>query len=351
MRDWGARGRSFVSDNLSSLAAALLLVAVVGGAVTYTTHADPGTVTVEEPVGEWRTGATYTHSATVTDGNQVFEEGTVLENRSTYFTAISPELDGTFSYRFGAPGGEVDATVETVLVLRSADEEQEYWRVEEPLDTTRAPLGPGEAATVEFDLNASAVAARLDEISSDFGASPGEPEAFVVSSVRMEGETLGESIAETSRYRLQLGLGDGTYTVASPDDGSQRRTVTEPELRPRSYGPLRSVGGPLLLLLGVGGLAGLVVGRSRDAFEVPAAERRALAFAREREEFDDFISRGSVPRGVLDGPAVRVDTLAGLVDVAIDSDRRVIEDPDERTYYVLADGTRYEYRPPRAYEF
>jgi hypothetical protein len=351
MDEWGVRGRLLVSDNLTLLAVVLVVLAAIGGGVTYATYVEPGTVTGQEPVGQWRTTAGYTHSATVTNDTRAFPEGTVLRNRSTYFTRASPVLDGRFSYRFGAPEGEVDATVETVLVFRSADEQQEYWRVEEPLNGTSATLAPGERVTTAFRVNATRAAARLDRISSELGASPGETSVFVRTRVTADGRALGESVAADGRYRLRIGLDGGTYTVASPDEGTDRRTVTAPETRPREYGPLRTAGGPLLLLLGLGGLSTLAVARQQGLLAVSAAERRALAFARERDEFGEFISRGTPSRAALERPAVRVDSLADLVDVAIDSDRRVIEDPEERTYHVLLGGERYECSPPRAYEF
>lgn len=351
MDEWGVRGRVLVSDNLMALVGVLVVLAAVGGGVTLATYVAPGTVTEEQQVGQWRTTAGYTHSATVVNDTQAFPAGTVLENRQTYFTKVTPTLDGQFSYRFAAPGGEVDVTAETVLVFRSADEEQEYWRVEEPLNETTATLGPGEEVTTEFRVNATRAAARLDQISSELGASPGETSVFVTTRVIADGQTLGESVSTDEKHRLRIGLDGDTYTVASPDGGTTRRTVTAPETRPREYGPLRSGGGPLALLLGAGGLVALAIGRHQEALAVSAAERRSLAFTREREELDEFISRGSVSRAALGRPVVRVDSLTDLVDVAIDSDRRVIEDPDERTYYVLLGSERYECSPPRAYEF
>ncbi|MEF8915795.1 DUF5305 family protein, partial [Natronomonas sp.] len=43
--------------------------------------------------------------------------------------------------------------------------------------------------------------------------------------------------------------------------------------------------------------------------------------------------------------AVTVDSLADLVDAAIDSDRRVIHDTSDDTYHVIDDALRYEYVP------
>lgn len=351
MDEWGVRGRLLLSDNLTLLVGVLVVLAALGGGVSYATYVEPGTVTESEPVGQWATTAGYTHSATVIEDTEAFPAGTVLENRETYFTEVAPVLDGRFSYRFDAPGGEVDATVETVLVFRSADEEREYWRVEEPLNSTSATLGPGERVTTAFQVNTTRATARLGRVSSEVGASPGETSVFVVSRVTADGQTLGESVDAGGRYQLGVDLGTGTYSVTGPRGESNRRTVTALETRTREYGPLRTVGGPLLLLLGLGGLASLAFGWQQGLLAVSAAERRALAFARERDEFDEFISRGTPSRAALERPAVRVDSLADLVDVAIDSDRRVIEDPEARNYYVLLGDERYECSPPRAYEF
>lgn len=45
---------------------------------------------------------------------------------------------------------------------------------------------------------------------------------------------------------------------------------------------------------------------------------------------------------------VEADSLAGLVDFAIDTDNSVIEAPDADAYYVRHDGYLYCYRPPRS---
>lgn len=346
MDEWGVRGRLLLSDNLTLLVGVLVVLAALGGGVSYATYVEPGTVTESEPVGQWATTAGYTHSATVIEDTEAFPAGTVLENRETYFTEVAPVLDGRFSYRFDAPGGEVDATVETVLVFRSADEEREYWRVEEPLNSTSATLGPGERVTTAFQVNTTRATARLDRISSEVGASPGETSVFVVSRVTADGQTLGESVDAGGRYQLGFDLGTGTYSVTGPRGESNRRTVTALETRTREYGPLRTVGGPLLLLLGLGGLASLAFGWQQGLLAVSAADRRALAFARERDEFDEFISRGTPSRAALERPAVRVDSLADLVDVAIDTDSAVLETPGGDAYYVVHDGYLYRYDAP-----
>jgi hypothetical protein len=75
----------------------LVVLAAVGGGVSYATYVEPGTVTESEPVGQWGTTAGYTHSATVVEDTEAFPAGTVLENRETYFTEVAPVLDARFS--------------------------------------------------------------------------------------------------------------------------------------------------------------------------------------------------------------------------------------------------------------
>ncbi|TKX52170.1 hypothetical protein EXE44_19080, partial [Halorubrum sp. SS7] len=77
----------------------------------------------------------YRHSATVTEPNAVFETGAVLDERSTYFTRIAPELDVSVATSYGASTAE-NVTVElaSALVIRNVGEQGTvYWRETEPL--------------------------------------------------------------------------------------------------------------------------------------------------------------------------------------------------------------------------
>lgn len=49
---------------------------------------------------------------------------------------------------------------------------------------------------------------------------------------------------------------------------------------------------------------------------------------------------------MLENPHIQVSSLEGLVDIAIDTNSRVINDPDRQGYFVLGDGVCYTYFPP-----
>jgi len=78
---------------------------------------------------------------------------------------------------------------------------------------------------------------------------------------------------------------------------------------------------------------------------VSAAERRRLAHARERAELDDWITTARVPPESSDRPVVDVETLDGLVDTAIDTDQRVIEDAATGTLWVWTGTAAYRHDP------
>jgi hypothetical protein len=116
----------------------------------------------------------------------------------------------------------------------------------------------------------------------------------------------------------------------------------------RSYGPLWRLGGPLAIIGGLGGAAALVLADRRGELEVDEATRDRLATRQARQEYDDWITTAWVPESAIDGPVVEVESLEGLVDVAIDTDERVLESVDGSVYRVLHDGYVYEYRLPGA---
>ena len=348
---WGKRAKIVVDDYAVVIAAALVVVLLVGGAVTYTTNIEPGTETEQRTVSEWQSVGGYTHSSTVQTENRVFDVGETLEDRSLYYTRLGPELDGQFRYGFEAPTGELTVEATTTLVIRSVSESEngeteELWRIEEPLGTTSETLAPGELATTSFTLNVTDVLADIEGVREDLGASPGETSVRVISDIEATGTAAGADATDEATYTLTLDPGSDTYGVSGPSGETEQHPRTETVSVERSYGPIRSALGPLLVVLSLVGLAGIAVGRYRGDFEVSEADRRTLSFAAQREEFDQWISRGSVSTAADDKPCVRIDDLEDLVDIAIDTDARVIEDVGKHRYYVLGESLCYEFEPP-----
>jgi hypothetical protein len=116
---------------------------------------------------------------------------------------------------------------------------------------------------------------------------------------------------------------------------------------PVESNPLRSVLGSLLAVAFLGAAAALVWADRGDSLGLPEETVAAIRLAATREEFDEWISVGTVPASTDDERLVAIDSLEDLVDVAIDSNRRVVEDRDSGQFVVVDDGTRYVFEPDR----
>jgi hypothetical protein len=141
--------------------------------------------------------------------------------------------------------------------------------------------------------------------------------------------------------------GDGVYRV-QPDPASASFSGTRTVSVPNEPGPVQTAGGPLLLVGGLAGLAGLAVLARRGGLETTERERAWLAYRAHRTEFGDWITTADLPEAAASLPAGQTETLADLVDLAIDTDSAVVEVPDGAAYHVVTDGYRYTFRPPAA---
>lgn len=353
MGSWYWRLRVGVVDNFEVLVVAALLIGAVGGFLTYTTAGSDATETVTRETASWQSTGEFTHRATVVDGTAAFESGTVLRNRSVYFLRVTPILDGAFVYGYQASdSGDLDVTTTITLRYQSVSASDEgsqtvYWRVERQLRRSSASLAPGERARTPFSVNVSAAAAEAQRIDEELGGTPGDVQVVVVARTAISGTRNGRSVETTRVNQTRIVTSGGTYSVRNdgpwPASGGQETDVTVPA----DSDPLRSAGGPALLVAGLGGLAGLGLFRRSDNFTVTDAERELSAYESEREEFDEWITTGRLPESTFAQTRIEVDSLAGLVDVAIDSERRVIQDTDRDVFAVLTDGYRYMYYPPK----
>lgn len=344
------RLRAVVSSWSSVLLIVLLACIAVGGYATVAAHADTGTTQQQRQVQHWTVTGGFDHSATVTRSNPVFPVGTELTNRSTYFMSVSPVLDGSFRLRYrdrAAGDGPVSVTLDAAVVTQSAGENEVFWTERTPIPEKQVTsVASGETTTISFSVNASQVAQRRAEIRETLGESPGEVRTFVAVTVNSSG-TAGESPTSlTFTRRLPLTIAGDTYSVGETQPVQRSATTTEMVAVPRTYGFLWSLGGPLLLVGGFLGAGLLAFAHHEDRLALSEAERDLLDFRADRSEFDEWIVRLNLPDAVFDRPQAQAESLADLVDFAIDADRGVVEAPETGTFYVVTPDLLAVYEPP-----
>lgn len=351
MTERALRVREALDQWLGVAVVALLVVAGVGGVVTHGAYVDPGMRTEQRVVDEWSTSGSFDHEATVTEAARgtPFEPGQVVQNRGAYFTRIMPVLTGRFVFQ--SPGAEnpVNLTVDSRLVVRSVggdageDGATVYWERTRRFGTTQTVHEPGERTVVPFQFNVTRTVQNAENVSERLN-SPGDIQVRVLVTAVATRQT---PEAETRQLEYNLTIQDqgGVYSVQSEprsETYTERETFTV-ETEPST---LEEVGGPLLVALGLLGAAGLGVGRWKRVFALSDDERDWLDYRDDRVEFDEWISTVRLPGEARDRPVAEAETLADLVDVAIDTDSAVLETPGGDAYYVVHDGYLYRYDAP-----
>ena len=326
------------------IVAVLLVVAALGAGTVYATHVEPGETTEERVVSTWSDRAEFSHSAVVQRDTAAFSNDVVLRNRPAYYTRVSP--DATLEYASGytaSDGGSLD--VETVLKVRWEGTDGDgnvLWRVTEPVATsTWTDVAPDETRRVETTFNATEVNDRIETFQDELGSSRGSVETVFVAQTSRSGEINGQSIQHSRTHSIPLDHRESTYGFSEPSIETVSRERTETETVPVDYGPIREAGSVLLTVVPLLGALGMALARRKRVFELSDEESAALEHALAREEFDEWITTGTLPTSLSNSEPVEVASFEGVVNVAIDSGRRVIEDGDR--YFISTPELSYLY--------
>jgi hypothetical protein len=264
-------------------------------------------------------------------------------------------LNGSFVYGYTATdNGSLSVDTSLNLVIRSVatdgENTTEYWRVETPLAGENETLAPSETLRVSFTQDVTGIQRQVERIEAELGATPGTVETAFVATVRVDGTRNGQSVGRLRTYRLPVTVDQNVYRVNDSGPvtfGGERTTRqrTEVVVQP---GPLRRYGGPLVLAVGLLGVLGLGYGRYTGRIDVSEVERAYLAYRQERAEFDEWITEARVPADRVSEVDSHIETtsLSGLVDLAIDTDSRVVEAAGQDRYYVLGGDTLYSFESP-----
>ncbi|MWG33163.1 DUF5305 family protein [Halomarina oriensis] len=322
--------RLLLADYDREVAAVLVVVGVLAFVAAGSLVLAPGTTVVTEQRDAQQVGAVVNTSAVVTGDSTVWESGTELHDEPMYLVEASPNL--TLSATSSSPDANADVDQRLELVYRVVRDEEVVWERSETLAHREATGTDG--LTTEATVNASAVSQRLDVIQEEFGRA-GRAEARVRLNVSYDTGTYADSQTADAQLAFE---GRGYSLDELSADETHTTPVTVEEREPPNW---PSVAG--LSLLGLWAVAGAAVLVTREREFDQQAARVELLYDRHRE----WISEAKLSE--IDQTAnrvVHVASLTDLVDLAIDSEKRVLHDSEQRLYAVFDEETSYYFRVP-----
>jgi hypothetical protein len=300
----------------------LVLAGAVLLAATGVAYSTPTTVTEQTDERTFTLGLAT--SAVVTGETPLFAPGTVVEEAPVYLFDATPAA--TLVTTTEVTGGEAAVTHDVTLVVRAVDGDRVFWSERRSLASETGRTTDGRFVT-RTDLDVATLrATRLAEVGDAVGAAGRVETAVVVESAVTAGP-----YADRLSVTTPLVVGGDAYEFGAD------RTATARHATPvaRDVAPPRDEAFRTRLLGGTGlvavGVAVGVLARRRDP--VVAAARLDAA------RFDDWVSTGAVASVPADAVVVR--DLGDLVDVAVDTGRRVVYDPERGLYVVLDDAAVY----------
>lgn len=287
-------------------------------------------------------------------GVSIWPEGTKLEQgRAAYFFAASPVVNVTPTVVLqGDEKVEIQGTVESKLFVQAVtDKGAVYWSY--PLGAVpvqRFTLSHGlekqadqlKATAQNITLDVQTAFDEIIRINTELTFESAVFQLACVTDVQFSGTVNDRAVKESFQNILPVNIMQERFTIPVIDENTTRivlneaatnQVVTEPtltELLQYNQKPVMADAALILLLIL------LLIVRKLKSIKGKTQQRR----------FKEWITDGTVQiKGLVN---IDVHTLEGLVDLAIDLDKRVIFDPEKEKYYVLEENLVYTYNPEKS---
>lgn len=323
------RSKWFVAQYGVPIAVVLAIIGAVALGGAWSAYGSPGTRQVPEPVDQQRFGTAVGTSAVVTGETGLYEQGTTLEDQPVYFYNATPDL--TVHVRTSVPEDR-ETSIGHRLVVRhvAARSGESFWETRRVLATNEETVADGEA-TMNATVDVRELRATVAEARSEIGG-VGTFRTELRLHVEYSTDTADGELAPTST----LVLADRAYWLEGERAANETHTETETRevTEPPALGQSLVFGGfgVGLLLLAVG-----VAALQRREFDLETIEMEIT-----RSRYEEWISRGEIPTKA-EKEYITIDTLEDLVDIGIDSNKRVIYDTAYETYGVVDGDVVYYY--------
>ena len=306
---------------------ALLGLVSLGSAGWIYTH--PPTTEVTDRIDKVPVRSELHTRARVTGESSLYSKGATLRDQPVYFTSATPTV--LLSLRTTIPADEPATVNQSLeLLIRGIRDGRVFWSETRILNVERATTRNNTITTLA-PIDVRNVQNRVGEVTDEIG-SAGSVEVLVRTNVTYE--TPRYSGHESELALVQLA--DRSYEIEHAAFGRTHstpvaRTVTVPRQSRFGYRLPATVGGVALI---VSGLVGLLYTRREDV--------EPLDYWLQKERYDEWVSAGKLPVHMGDS-TVPLSSLEDVVDVAIDTNKRVIYDETQDRYAVIDGNTVYDY--------
>ena len=318
----------------------LLGILVSGGAAA--AYLSPPTVTETDHQERQQIHTGVHTKAIVTGQTALYEQGTILEDQPLYLTGAAPNL--TVIVQAAVPDERPVAISQKLAIRYSAtSDDEEFWTRMEVLDRQSGTVSNG-TTTMSATVSILEIRERVSEIKDDVGSA---------GSVRVK--LIHTMAYETGRYEgnltgtAPLELSSQSYAIGNGLETKETRTTPVSRERPDPnavytllIGGISLVVPELSIGLAVLGIALFLAGAytlrlHRQSLDMGSIDRRL-----NRRQFSEWVSEGRLPRNA-GTQQISVDSLADLVDIGIDTNRRVVYDSTRDLYGFIDDGVFYYY--------
>ncbi|WP_254861675.1 DUF5305 domain-containing protein [Halovivax gelatinilyticus] len=309
-----------------TLLVALAIVGVLSLAVSGWAVASPNEETVSQQV-ELENVETTLETSAVVESDGLWPEGTELSNEPVYLRNATSTI--TLAPRTTISSGDGEILHDVALRHEAVRDDAVFWEDRETLERTEANVTDGVASSaVDVDI-----ADVLDQQRTVERHVDGIGEVRTVVEVETHyrtGSASGDFALETEFVATDRAawLDDPTPTVDDPQTETQ--LVTETDSRSLAF-----IG--FFALFGSGALGAAWALNQR----APVDEKTARRAVHERR-YAEWISRGSIPMWVGEHH-IALDTLEDVVDVAIDTNNRVVHDRQRGLFAAVTDDVVYYY--------
>ncbi len=270
-------------------------------------------------------------SAVVTGNTTLYEPNQRLVNQPVYLLGATPEV--TFTLRSSVPSGQSVSIGHRLRLIQSATlNNQPFWESSRTLVVDGATTQEGQLES-SATVNMSRVASQLRNARQQIG-DIGQFQSRFVLNLSYDTDLYSGSITQEAPITVteRAFWIDGDLSTSRTHSQTDSRTVT----RSPNMSMVQGLVGLGLLAL----ISAIGVGYgSRKETDVEELEMQ-LSVA----QFDEWITTGEMPTDP-DKKYISTTDIEGLVDIAIDSNKRVIRDTEHDIFTVVDGDIVYYYTP------